>query len=30
VAEGTLLIPSAMLNGMLRPVAFRVRVRGTT
>lgn len=27
VAEGTVLHPSAMLPGMVQPVAFRVRVR---
>jgi molecular chaperone DnaJ len=30
VAEGTVLIPSAMLPGMIRPVSFRVRLRGAT
>jgi DnaJ-class molecular chaperone len=29
VAEGTLLIPSALLNGMIRPVSFRVRLDGS-
>lgn len=28
VADGALLAPSALLPGMVRPVAFRVRVRG--
>jgi DnaJ-class molecular chaperone len=28
VADGTLLAPSATLGGMLRPVRFRMRVRG--
>ena len=29
VAEGVLLIPSALLDGMVRPVSFRVRIRGS-
>jgi hypothetical protein len=28
VAEGTTLIPSAVLAGMVRPLSFRVRLRG--
>lgn len=28
VAEGTILIPSALLEGMVQPVTFRVRLRG--
>jgi molecular chaperone DnaJ len=30
VAEGTVLTPSVLLPGMLRPVSFRVRLRGAT
>lgn len=30
VADGTVLIPSALLPGMVRPVSFRVRLRGAT
>jgi hypothetical protein len=30
VADGTMLVPSALLSGMIRPVSFRARVRGGT
>ena len=30
VADGTVLTPSALLPGMVRPVSFRVRLRGAT
>lgn len=30
IADGTVLLPSALLDGMIRPVSFRVRVRGST
>jgi molecular chaperone DnaJ len=30
VADGAILIPSALLPGMVRPVCFRMRVRGAT
>jgi DnaJ-class molecular chaperone len=30
VSDGTVLRPSALLSGMVRPVAFRLRIRGGT
>jgi len=28
--DGDVLIPSALLPGMIQPMAFRIRVRGTS